>query len=94
MSEITLLMAAKEYFDRRRGRRSPCGEWVANMYFFPDEYKEKLECCEKCLCEMEMLPTVMFEHLKSIEHIANRHQVQPQDLKLMVKKLKSTRRFK
>jgi len=94
MTETILLMAAKEYLDRQRGRRYPSGEWVGNIYFFPDKYKEKLECCEKPLREMEIFPTVMFEHLKSIKHIANRYEVNPQHLRLMITKLKFFRRYK
>jgi len=94
MSKTTLLMAAKEYLARQRGKRYPSGEWVGNIYFFPDKYKEKLECCEKSLYEMETFPTIMFEHLKSIEHIANQYEVKAQDLELTIKALKSTRRIK
>lgn len=94
MSQTTLLMAAKEYIDRQRGKRSPTGEWVGNIYFFPDKYKEKLKCCEKYLIEIEMASIVMYEHLKSIEHIANLYEVKAQDLELLINTLKSTGRTK
>lgn len=94
MSKTTLLMAAKEYIDRQRGKRSPTGDWEHCKYYFPDQHKERLPCCEKYMEQIQNSPSAIWEHVKSIEHIAKRYEVKLTDLEATIRALKSTRIMK
>ena len=94
MSLTTVLEAAKIYFDRRRKKRTPKGQWVHNVYYLPDKRKEFLPCCEKYVKQLEIEPLALYEHQKSIEHVAALYQVATKDLELTIKKLRSKRRTK
>ena len=94
MSLTTLLEAAKVYFDRRRKKRTPRGQWVHNVYFLPDKRKELLLCCKRYEKQVETDPTALYEHQKSIEHVAALYDVTTKDLELTIEKLRSKRRIK
>ncbi|MEZ8294119.1 hypothetical protein AB6D11_09715 [Vibrio splendidus] len=87
MSKLTLMMAAQEYISRLRGKKSPKGEWICNTYFIIDKHKERERCCAKYENQIEFSPRVMWQHCKSIEHIANSYQVDRDELEKEVKSM-------
>ena len=84
MSKLTLSMAALVYINRQRKKQSPKGEWIFNTYFIVDKHKERERCCAKYDDELPYVPRVMWEHCKSIEHIAQKHQVNSNELELEI----------
>ena len=87
MSNITINMAAKEYFERLRGKRTPKGTWVSGMYFFPCQKREHERCCKALELETEHNPLALWEHCKSIE------QRLKQELKYYLEKENSSTGF-
>ncbi|EGR3003015.1 hypothetical protein DMW06_22215 [Vibrio parahaemolyticus] len=83
MSKLVLSIAAREYFARARGKKSPKGSWVNNMYFIPDTKREAQKCCKN----YDINPISMWEHCKSIEHIATSYQVKTSDLEITINEL-------
>ncbi|HHG3282637.1 TPA: hypothetical protein ACPVYK_001100 [Vibrio parahaemolyticus] len=84
--QVKLDMAAREYFLRLRGKRTPSGKWVNGMYFLPCAKREREKCCAAYDLEVEHDSKALWEHCQSIEHIANRHQVKPTELKETINK--------
>ncbi len=87
MNNITLNMAALEYFLRLQSKRTPKGKWLNRSYFFPCKKIEYKKCCAAFELETERNPRALWEHCKSIEHVANRHQVDPVALESRIKEL-------
>ena len=94
MSQTTLLLAAKEYLDRQRGRRTPNGHWLNNVYYLPDKRKEYLPCCDIHTNQIENNPLALYEHQKSLEHVSALYSVNAKELKSIVNYLKSMRKNK
>ncbi|EHZ2901699.1 hypothetical protein M5225_001647 [Vibrio vulnificus] len=84
MSKLTLAMAALEYINRQRNKQSPKGEWVCHTYFIADKHKEREQCCAKYENDLPHAPRIIWDHCKSIEHIAQRYQVNSADLELEI----------
>ncbi|TON84980.1 hypothetical protein CGH50_24545, partial [Vibrio parahaemolyticus] len=87
MNDITLYMAAKEFFDRLRGKRTPKGNWINGLYFYPCPKREHEKCCIAFEPETERKPIALWEHCKSIEHVAHRYQVDPEALEETINQL-------
>ena len=89
--EAVLLMLLQEHLALKRGKKTPNGEWVFNKYFLGDRAHKPLPCCTRYYDYIEHEPRGLYEHFKSVEHIANAEGISPEDLQSTVDKIKTKR---
>jgi hypothetical protein len=88
----TLLMLAKDWLALKRGKKTPRGEWVINKYFLGNRSHNPLPCCEKYYDEIEYVPRGLYEHFKSVEHLAVENDINPAELQSFIDQLRAKKR--
>jgi hypothetical protein len=87
MSKLsTLLMLAKEQIALKRGKITPKGVWIFNFYFLGNQARKPLPCCKKYYDNIDYEPLGLYEHFKSVEHVANANGQRPSDLQATIDK--------
>jgi hypothetical protein len=84
MSAAVLGLLAIEQVALKRKKKTPKGEWVFNYYFLGDRASDPLPCCKVFYEYIEQEPLGLYEHFKSVEHVANANGQKPHDLQATI----------
>lgn len=84
MNGVVLGMLAKEQVSLKRGKMTQKGEWVFNTYFLGNRPRNPLPCCKVFYEYIEQEPLGLYEHFKSVEHVANANDQKAHELQATI----------